>query len=68
MGNDTKPGAHDHRVIYYMIAAIVAVIAGVSMGLLSYAGGINPPLAVAAGLTATGTTICWLVQLIHREG
>ena len=68
MSDKNDPPSHDHQMIHLCLAGIVAIIAGASIGLLSWAGSVPAPLAVVAGLTAAGATFYALVQLLRLLG
>lgn len=59
-------GEHDHRIIHYSIAAMFSILTGAAFGLLSYAGEVNAPLSVAAGLTTCGGSFLAVAQFIGR--
>jgi len=56
-------GSQDQQFILFCLAVILAVLVGSAIGLLSWAGGINVPLAVVAGLTAAGVVFSYAVAV-----
>uniref|UniRef100_UPI003F49B387 hypothetical protein n=1 Tax=Actinoplanes sp. CA-151224 TaxID=3239904 RepID=UPI003F49B387 len=64
----TPQAPQEHLLIRLCLAGTIAVIAGAAIGLLSWAGGVRAPLAVAAGLTTAGPTFFAVIHLLKPVG
>jgi hypothetical protein len=56
------------RSVWLAIATLTAVIVGAAAGLLSWAGGLNPPNAILAGGGAFGGALLLILTLLHLGG
>jgi hypothetical protein len=59
-----RPASPHYRALWGAIALLTGVVIGVIAGWLTWAGGVTVPLAVVAGGTAFGATVCLFIMLI----
>lgn len=55
----------ESRAVWLTLVLLMAVLAGVGVGVLSWLGGFNPPLSILAGLGATGTAVPVGLAVLH---
>jgi hypothetical protein len=53
------------RSLWLAITVLTAVLVGSAGGLLSWAGGMNPPAAILAGAGAFTGTVLLLLAMLH---
>jgi hypothetical protein len=53
------------RGLWLAIAALAALVVGISIGLLAWAGGLNPPTAVLTGIGAFASAVLLFLAVLR---